>query len=67
MAMTLRPEPAHEAALTRLAAHWGVSKQQAALRAILEEAQRVTYLDEVRELTGQVQHDWADLLERLAQ
>lgn len=63
MAMTLRTDPDTEAALERLAARWGVSKQAAALRAVREEDERQS-LDLIA-LSDQLAEEDARLLHRL--
>ncbi|HET9656722.1 MAG TPA: hypothetical protein VFP72_15320 [Kineosporiaceae bacterium] len=63
MAMTLRPGPDEEAALERLAHRWRVSKQQAALRAIREQDERLG--EDLLEVSDQLAERYAEALDRL--
>jgi hypothetical protein len=63
MAMTLRTGPEEEAALARLAHRWGVSKQQAALRAIREEDRRLE--EDLRVVSDRLAERYAEALDRL--
>ncbi len=63
--MTLRPAPHDEAALARLARQWGVSKQQAALRAIREAAARLD--EDVLALSDVLAAEDAEALRRLGE
>lgn len=63
MAMTLRTDEKVDQALGRLAARWGVSKQAAALRAILEEDERQQ--TDVLTLSDQRAEKYAEALDRL--
>lgn len=65
MAMTLRLNSDDERALTALAEAEGVSKQEAAVRAIREAAARRGHEDRVRQLSASGRERYADLLERL--
>ncbi|CAM3246545.1 CopG family transcriptional regulator [Tsukamurella sp. USMM236] len=67
MAMTLRLTDDDDAALTALAAAEGVSKQEAALRAIREKSARLDRDSEVRRLTRDAVARYGPLLDRLAQ
>lgn len=67
MAMTLRLSDSDDAALTALAQAEGVSKQEAALRAIREKATQVNRTEEVRRLTDDAVARYGPLLDRLAQ
>lgn len=67
MAMTLRLNEQDDEALTALARALGVSKQEAALRAIREGASRHARDAEVRRLTREAIDRYGPLLERLAQ
>ena len=67
MSMTLRLRPDEDAALTALAQAEGVSKNEAAARAIVDRAARVVRDERVRRLTRQAVADYGPLLERLAQ
>lgn len=61
--MTLRPGPEEEAALARLAHRWGVSKQQAALRAIREEDRRLE--EDLLAVSDRLAEQYAEALDRL--
>jgi Zn-dependent peptidase ImmA (M78 family) len=63
MAMTLRTGPAEETALTKLAAHWRVSKQAAALRAITLAAEQVDL--DILQVSDELAGQYADALDRL--
>lgn len=65
--MTLRLTDEQDAALTALANAHGISKNEAAARAIDESAARVTREDEVRRLTRETIERYGSLLDRLAQ
>lgn len=65
--MTLRLDDEDDAILTALARAEGVSKNEAALRAIKERAARITSNEEVRRLTGDVIARYGPLLDRLAE
>ena len=65
MAMTLRLTPEDDAALTALSEAEGVSKQEAAARAIREAATRRSHEDQVAALSARGRERYADLLERL--
>lgn len=67
MAMTLRLSQEQDRALTELARAQGVSKQEAAVRAILETAERTVRPARVADLSAQARDRYADLLERLGQ
>ncbi|WP_137148174.1 CopG family transcriptional regulator [Mycolicibacterium sp. CR10] len=67
MAMTLRLTDDQDRALTLLAEADGVSKQEAACRAIVDAAARRTHDARVRELASRARSRYADLLDRLAQ
>lgn len=66
MAMTLRTEPADDAALTRLARHYGVSKQRAALLAVQETDARVSGNREIDALIEGSLDRWGAVYEALA-
>lgn len=66
MAMTLRPDEATNAALERLAAHYGVSKQQAAQRAILDRDRQLSGLREVGQLADEALAEWGPVFDELA-
>jgi Zn-dependent peptidase ImmA (M78 family) len=63
MAMTLRTGPAEETALAKLAAHWRVSKQVAALRAITLAAEQVDV--DILEMSDELADQYAEALDRL--
>ena len=65
MAMTLRTEPEDDSALATLAAHWGLSKQQAALRAIREQAALMGHRERVRDAVEIVAEQWSPALAAL--
>lgn len=65
--MTLRLSPEQDRTLTELARAQGVSKQEAAVRAILETAERTVRSARVADLSAQARDRYADLLERLGQ
>ncbi|WP_370185913.1 CopG family transcriptional regulator [Aeromicrobium sp.] len=67
MAMTLRLTDEQDAALTRLANAQGISKNEAATRAIEEKAARISREVEVRRLTREAIEQYGPLLDRLAQ
>lgn len=64
--MTLRLNDEQDRALTLLADAEGISKQEAACRAIVEAAARRTRDERVRALSLQGRSRYADLLERLS-
>lgn len=63
--MTLRLAPDDDRLLAALAEAEGVSKQEAAVRAIREAAVRRGHEDRVRELSARGRERYADLLDRL--
>ncbi|WP_047239240.1 hypothetical protein [Corynebacterium epidermidicanis] len=65
MAMTLRLTTEQDAALTLLASSLGVSKQEAAARAIVEKAARTVRTAELRELARREVASYAALEERV--
>ena len=65
--MTLRLTDEQDRALTELAAAEGISKQDAAVRAILERSSRLAKDSEVRRLAREAIRDYGPLLDRLAQ
>ncbi len=65
MAMTLRLTDDHERALAFLAERDGVSKQEAATRAIMAQAKRFGHEADVDEAFDWVATNYASLLERL--
>ena len=67
MAMTLRLTDEQDRALELLAQVDGISKQEAAVRAITETAARKVHDDRVRELSAQARLRYADVLERLGE
>lgn len=67
MAMTLRLTDEQDRLLTELARAEGVSKQDAAVRAITDRAARLSKDAEVRHLAREAIRDYGPLLDRLAQ
>lgn len=67
MAMTLRLDPEQDQLLHELADAQGVSKQEAASRAIVETAQRHLHSARVSELSAQARERYADVLRRLGE
>ena len=67
MAMTLRLTSEQDRALALLAEAVGVSKHEAAVRAITEAAARRVRDERVRALSRDGRERYADLLDRLAQ
>lgn len=67
MSMTLRLSEDEDRALTELARVEGISKQQAAVRAITEKAARIVRDEEVRRYARDVVAEYGPLLDRLAQ
>ncbi len=65
MAMTLRLTEEQDRALELLAQADGVSKQEAAVRAITDAAARRVHDDRVRELSAVARERYSDLLDRL--
>jgi hypothetical protein len=66
VAMNLRLTEEEDRALVALAKAQGISKQEAAVRAILSEAARVTQDRRVREYARETIAEYRQLLERLA-
>ena len=67
MSMTLRLTDEADAALTRLAKAEGVSKNEAALRAILARDTNEVRRDEIRRMTDDIVERYGPLLDRLAE
>jgi predicted transcriptional regulator len=67
MSMTLRLTDEADAALERLAKAEGVSKNEAALRAILARDASDVRRDEIRRMTDDIVERYGPLLDRLAQ
>ncbi len=65
MAMTLRTDSAVEEALARLAARQGVSKHEAALRAILRDDAQTVVEDDAMSAYERVSSRYRDALDRL--
>jgi uncharacterized protein (DUF1778 family) len=65
MAMTLRTTPEADAALTELARAQGISKNEAVLRAILRDRQRITRSSVISALTEEALDQWSETLDRL--
>lgn len=67
MSMTLRLTDDDDARLTKMAEAEGISKNEVAVRAIRERAERFASNDEVRRLTREAIEQYGPLLDRLAQ
>ncbi len=67
MTMTLRLTDEDDARLTKMAQAEGISKNEVAVRAIRERADRFASNDEVRRLTREAIEQYGPLLDRLAQ
>jgi hypothetical protein len=67
MAMTLRLTPEQDAAVVLLAKAQGVSKNEAAARAIVEQARADVRREEIREAARKAIDEYGPLLDRLAQ
>ncbi|KAA1380216.1 ribbon-helix-helix protein, CopG family [Aeromicrobium fastidiosum] len=67
MTMTLRLSDEDDARLTKMAQAEGISKNEVAVRAIRERAERFASNDEVRRLTREAVQQYGPLLDRLAQ
>jgi uncharacterized protein (DUF1778 family) len=67
MAMNLRLTDEDDELIEALAKAYGVSKQQAVIRAIREQAAQQVRLSRVRELTREVRRDYANALQRLGE
>ena len=65
MAMTLRLTPDDERLLAQLAEQDGISRQEATVRAIREQAARRGHQEAVSELSASARQRYADLLDRL--
>ena len=65
--MTLRPTEEQDAALTRLASRWGVSKQVAALRAIEEMDAREQGIAQVEAAGRRSLERWGGVYQALAE
>lgn len=65
MAMTLRTDSAVEAALERLAAQQGISKHEAALRAILRDDAQTRLQDDAMSAYERIGATYRDALDRL--
>jgi hypothetical protein len=65
MAMNLRLSPEGETALESLALADGLSKNEAADRAIQEAAQRRSHAQRVEQASAEARERYADLLDRL--
>lgn len=66
VAMTLRTDDELDAALAELAELEGVSKQEAARRAILEKAARAGRQERVSAIADEMLDRWGDVLDRLS-
>ena len=67
MAMTLRLTDEQDALLSALADAAGISKQEAVVRAIIEQSARMTKDAQVRGLAREAMARYGPLLDRLAQ
>lgn len=67
MAMTLRLDAEHEAALRAIAEAAGTSKHEAVLRAIEHEAARLAHQTAVSDASRRARIRYADVIERLGQ
>jgi predicted transcriptional regulator len=67
MSMTLRLTDDQDRILTELARAQGISKNEAALRAIAAEHRRTDRQQEIRRLTADAIEEYGPLLDRLAQ
>lgn len=67
MSMTLRLTDEQDAALVILAEAQGISKNEAAARAIVEQAQADVRRAEIRQMTDDVADRYGPLLDRLAE
>lgn len=65
MAMTLRLTPDDKRLLAQLAEQDGISRQEATVRAIREQAARRGHQQAVSELSASARQRYADLLDRL--
>lgn len=65
MAMTLRTNSELDAALAYLAKVEGVSKQEAAKRAILHRAERLKHTEAVHAAATRMKQRWGNVLDRL--
>ena len=63
--MHLRLDEADDEVLKALAKSYGVSKQQAVIRAVREAAVRRDRSTMVQRVSAEVAQDWSELLERL--
>lgn len=67
MAMTLRLDPDQDRLLQELADAQGISKQEAASRAIVETAERRLHSAQVSQLSSRARERYADVLRRLGE
>lgn len=65
--MTLRLTDEQDEILTKLAKAEGVSKNEAALRAILDRAQRTSRSEQIRRIAREIIDEDGPLLDRLAE
>lgn len=65
--MTLRLDDEQDRILTELAQAQGVSKNEAAVRAIVAEARRTSRHDRIERMTDEAVEEYGPLLDRLAQ
>ena len=67
MAMTVRFTEEQDAQLTQLAEYWGVSKQQALVRAVEDMIVSIDYENKKREGLAFVMSEYADVIKRLGE
>lgn len=67
MAMTVRFTEEQDAQLTQLAECWGVSKQQALVRAVEDMIASIDYENKKREGLAFVMSEYADVIKRLGE
>lgn len=65
MAMTVRMDQEHDAILTSLANKWGVSKNEAILRAVREASEDLTLRNDAMSAYERVSTKYRDALDRL--
>ena len=63
--MTVRMDEDHDVILQRLAAQWGISKNEAILRAIEMADSDISRSERLTALTQEARTDWAETLDRL--
>lgn len=63
--MTVRMTPEQDAMLTELAERWGVSKNEAIVRAVDEAAHDQTQARDVNAISREMKERWGPVLDRL--